>query len=98
MLIHINTPGTAGGPDGRARTLAVKSQKHARKSVLFCKTNYYLHFFLHISSCYAKIFGETNFHTREIPRSGSKAKDGEKRKKEERENDGNNNGQATLIV
>ena len=56
-------------------------------------------FFLHISSSYAKILGETNFDTREIPRSGSKAKDGEKRKKEERErerlNDGNNNGQAT---
>ena len=29
--------------------------------------------------------GETNFHTREIPRSGSKAKDGEKREKRERE-------------
>ena len=25
----------------------------------------------------------TNFHTREIPRSGSKAKDGERREKEE---------------
>ena len=41
----------------------------------------------------------TNFHTREFPRSGSKAKDGEKKKererKEERLNDGNNNGQAT---
>ena len=47
-----------------------------------------------ISSSYAKIFGETNFHAREIPRSGSKAKDGEeKKKKKERLNDGNNNGQ-----
>ena len=35
-----------------------------------------------ISSSYAKILGETNFHAREIPRSGSKAKDGEKRKKD----------------
>ena len=54
---------------------------------------------MHISSSYAKILGETNFHTREIPRSWSKARDGEKRKKErkkeERLNDGNNNGQAT---
>ena len=53
---------------------------------------------MHLSSSYAKILGETNFGTREIPRSGSKAKDGEKRKKErkrrERLNDGNNNGQA----
>ena len=54
-------------------------------------------FKLHISSSYAKILGETNFRTREIPRSGSKAKDGEKKeqKKERRANDGNNNGQAT---
>ena len=39
---------------------------------------------MHISSSYAKILGETNFHTREIPRSGSKAKDGEKERKRER--------------
>ena len=53
---------------------------------------------MHISSCYAKILGETNFRTQEIPRSGSKAKDREreKRKKErKRLNDGDNNGQAT---
>ena len=31
---------------------------------------------------YAKILGETNFHTQEFPGSGSKAKDGEERKKE----------------
>ena len=35
-------------------------------------------FFLHISSSHAKILGETNFHTREIPRSGSKAEDEER--------------------
>ena len=39
--------------------------------------------------------GETNFPTREIPRSGSKAKDREKKKKKKRLNDGNNNGPAT---
>ena len=53
---------------------------------------------MHISSSYAKILGETNFHTREISRSGSKAEDREKREKErkkERLNDGKNNGQAT---
>ena len=38
-------------------------------------------FFLHISSSYAKILGETNFHTQEFPRSGSKAEDGEKERK-----------------
>ena len=31
---------------------------------------------------YLKILGETNFQPREFPRSGSKAKDGEKRKRE----------------
>ena len=39
---------------------------------------------MHISSSYAKILGEKLVHTWEIPRSGSKAKDGEKRKKRER--------------
>ena len=52
---------------------------------------------LHISSSYAIIFGETNFHTGEFPRSGSKAKDGEKEeRKKERLNDGNNNGQLRI--
>ena len=50
---------------------------------------------MHISSSYAKILGETNFHTREIPRSWSKAKDGERDKERERLNNVNNNGQAT---
>ena len=40
---------------------------------------------MHISSSYAKILGETNFHTRDIPRSQSKAKDGEKKEKKERQ-------------
>ena len=40
---------------------------------------------------YAKILGETNFQPQEFPQSGSKAKDGER----ERLNNGNNNGQAT---
>ena len=45
---------------------------------------------MHISSSYAKILGEKLFRTWEIPRSGSKAEDGGKRKKErekEREKD-----------
>ena len=48
---------------------------------------------MHISSSYAKILGEKLFHTWEIPRSGSKAKDGERKK--ERAKVGENNGQAT---
>ena len=38
------------------------------------------YFFLHISSSYAKILGETNFRTREIPRSGCKAEGVEEKK------------------
>ena len=40
---------------------------------------------MHISSSYSKILGETDFHTREFPQSGSKAKDGEKKKERKRE-------------
>ena len=52
---------------------------------------------MHISSSYTKILGEKLFHTREIPRSGSKAEDGEKKKKKEKERAkvGDNNSQAT---
>ena len=50
---------------------------------------------MHISSSYAKILGEKLFRTWEFPQSGSKAKNGEKERKRERLNNGNNNGQAT---
>ena len=40
---------------------------------------------MHISSSYAKILGEKLFRTWEIPRSGSKAKDGERKKERKRE-------------
>ena len=60
-----------GGPGGRDRTLAVKRRKNARKFKLI--------------SSYAKILGGTNFQTREIPRSGSKAKDGEREKERKTE-------------
>ena len=53
-------------------------------------------FFLHIFSSYAKILGETNFQPREFPRWGSKAKDGEKRKRERRAKVCNNNGQLRI--
>ena len=82
-----NTPGTAGGPGGRDRTLAVKTEKTSEKEKKITPQKY---FFLHISSSYAKILGEKLFRTWEIPRSGSKAKNGEKEKQErekEREKD-----------
>ena len=57
-------------------------------------------FFCYISSSYAKIFEETNFQPWEFPRSGLKAKDGEKerRKKERRSKVGNNNGQLRIAT
>ena len=62
------------------RTLAV--QKKRTKISFFFVKKYKLpkkiFFVLDISSSYAKILGETNIHAREFPRSGSKAKDGEK--------------------
>ena len=83
-----NTPGTAGGPGGRDRTLAVKSRKRAEKSFFFrtkIKFTPKKHFFLHISSSYAKILGQKLFRTRQFPQSASKAKDGEKKRKKKTE-------------
>ena len=69
--------------------LAVKSRKTSEKSPFFLKKIKFTpkkYFFLHISSSYAKILGEKLFRTWEIPRSGSKAKNGEKKeRKRERE-------------
>ena len=52
---------------------------------------------MHLSSSYAKILGETNFRTREIPRSGSKSKDGGEKEEEERTKVGNNNAYALQL-
>ena len=78
-----NTPGTAGGPGGRDRTLVVKSRKIAKISVFFFSKKKLPKIFFCIYLLYAKILGETNFHPREFPRSGLKAKDGEKKIKRE---------------
>ena len=83
-----NTPGTAGGPGGRDRTLAVKAEKTSKKSPFFLKKIKFTqkkYFFLHISSSYVKILGEQLFRTWEIPRSGSKAEDGGEKKKKKKE-------------
>ena len=53
-----------------------------RKKIKFTQKIY---FFLHISSRYAKILGQKLFLTREFPWSGSKAKDGEEKKKGEKD-------------
>ena len=51
-----------------------------RKKVDF--KNGFLVMILDISSSYAKLLGETNFQPREFPRSESKAKGGEKKRRE----------------
>ena len=51
----------------------------------------------YIFLCYAKILGETNFQLREIPLSGSKAKD-VKEKEKRRTKVGNNNGQLRIAT
>ena len=79
----MNTPGTAGRSGFHDRTLAEEVEK-TPKNLSFLGKKIKLPkkiFFLHISSSYAKILGETNVRTWEIPRSGSKAKDGEKKKR-----------------
>ena len=67
----MNTPGTAGGPGGRDRTLAVKSRKthenhYIKKNKKIKLPNF---FFLDIPSSYAKILRKTNFQPREFSKS-----------------------------
>ena len=76
--------GVVHGSGFQDRTLAVKNRKNARKSSFFVKKLKITIFFLQISSSSAKILGETNFQPPEFPQSGSKAKDGEKKRERER--------------
>ena len=67
-----NTPGTAGGPGGRDRTLAVKSRKTSEKSPFFLKKikiTQIFFFFLHLSSSYAKILGGNYFAPGRFPKA-----------------------------
>ena len=57
----MNTPGTRGWSRLRENDLFFWGKKKLPKKNIFI---------LHISSSYAKILGETNFHAREIPLSG----------------------------
>ena len=67
--------------------LILLSKKLLKISFFYKIKNYLNFFFLHISSSYSKILGETNFHTREIPRSGSKAENGEKKRKRKKKSE-----------
>ena len=53
-------------------------------------------FFLDIPSSYAKILEETNFQTREFPRSGSKA-EGVGKKEKKKKKVGENNRQLRFV-
>ena len=98
----LNTPGTAGGPGGRDRTLAVKSKKIARKSPLFLGEKNYLKkifFFCIYLLVMPKYLGKQIFTHGRFPEVGQKQKTEEKERERERErerlNNGENNGQAT---
>ena len=75
------TTGTADGPGGRDQTLAVKTRKLAQKSVCFrkkIKTTQKIYIFCIYLLVMPKYWGK------QIPRSGSKAKDAEKKEKEKK--------------
>ena len=59
--------------------MCVKSRKRPKK-ISFFSLQEKLQKKLHVSSSYAKILGEKLFRTWEFPRSGSKAKDGERKR------------------
>ena len=64
------------------RPNASRSENARENQLFFVKNKNYLNFFfLDMPSSYAKIMEETNFGTQEFPRSGSKAEDGEKRRR-----------------
>ena len=70
VILINNNPETRGGPGRRDRMQALKRRKTQ------------LQFFLHISSSYAKILGETNIQPLEIPKVGQKQMKEKERKKD----------------
>ena len=83
-----NTPGTAGGPGGRDRTLTVKSRKTAEKSAFFRKKIQ----FTHICICIyllvmPKYWGKNYFARGSFPEVVQKQKTEKKREKEGRKNE-----------
>ena len=92
----LNTPGTAGGPGGRDRTLAVKSRKMSEKSPFFLEkikfTPKNLFFFIYLLVM-PKYWGGNYFAHGRFPEVGQKQKT-EKEREKERAKVGDNNGQA----
>ena len=85
-----NTPGTAGGPGGRDRTLAVKSKKNRSKITFFFrgKKNYpkNIFFFCIYLLDMPKYWGKQIFAHGRFPEVGQKQKTERERKKEEKKN------------
>ena len=77
-----NTPGTAGGPGGRAQGLAVKSWKDARKSVFFLRKKIKISkFFFCIYLLVIPKYWVNNYFTHgRFPELGQKQKTEKKRK------------------
>ena len=96
--MKINTPGTAGGPGGRDRTLAVA--KNRAKMTFFSggKKNYpkKIYFFCIYLLVMPKYWVKNYFAHGSFPEVGQKLKTEKKKKEEEEErlNDGENTGQA----
>ena len=80
-----NTPGTAGGPEGRDRTLAKKVGKKLENQLFFLvKNKKYLKkiFFLHIYFLVMpKYWGKQIFTHGRFPEVGQKQKTGRKKEK-----------------
>ena len=71
VLTDPNTPGAAGGPGDRGRTLAVKSQKIAKKSAFLrkkIKITYIFSFVAYIFLLYQNIGGNKFSHTGDSPK------------------------------
>ena len=96
MKTNTNTPGSAGGPGGRDRTLAVKSRKNVRKITFFSlKNKIYppkIFFFCIYLLVMPKYWVKNYFAHGRFPEVGQKQKT---EKERERLNNGDKNGQAT---
>ena len=71
------TPGTAGGPGGRDRTMAVKSRKNARKSAFFRKKIFFCIYLLVMP----KYWGKQIFTHGRFPEMGQKQKTEERKER-----------------
>ena len=85
LKLFKNTPGTAGGPGGHDRTLAVKSRKNGRKVIFFRKKNNFTpkkYFFCIYLLVMPKYRVKNYFAHGRFPEVGQKQKTEEKKKEE----------------